>query len=165
LRIANVETSTDNLLQFITGNWGSIYRIEDNTSQQVSSLFIDEITDLDLSLFDSFLAVSGLPSYLLPNPGTVPAESSIELNSGQEKTTYAAAFTPDSSLLIQASLQDLMFWSVSDAVFLSSLSFADTALPDGEPVNLEVSPGGNLIALGTRDGLIHIFGIPQTGTE
>lgn len=164
-RITEVEISSGDLLKFVSGNWGSVYQIEDNTYQEISSPFMDEITDLDLSFYDSFLAVSGLSSYLIPNPGIDSAESSLDLDLGQAKTAYAAAFTPDGSLLIQASLQDLTFWSVSDAAFLSSLSFAETAFPNGEPADLEVSPVGNLIALGTRDGLIHIFGIPGTWTE
>jgi len=164
-RITEIEISASDLTQFIAGDWGSVYRIEDDTSQQVSSPFMDVITDMALSPIDSSLAMSGLPSYLLQNPISDSAEPSLEMNVMEKNTNYAAAFTPDGSLLLQASLQDLTFWSVNDPELLASISFADMAFPYGEPADLEVSPAGNLIALGTRDGLIHIFGIPNNKME
>lgn len=158
-RISEVEISDGNLLQFIAGNRGSVYRVEDSIAQQISLSAMDVVEDLKLSAGDAYLAVSGLPSYLLPNPESVLATTSLEVDPAQETAVYTAAFTSDGAVLIQATSQDLTLWSVEDSTLISSLSFYESEVPGGTPADLEVSPDGTLIALGTQDGLIHIFGI------
>jgi WD40 repeat protein len=73
---------------------------------------------------------------------------------------YALAFSLDSSIVTLATLQGLEFWSVEDGVLLSKLPLHETLTPEGKPAAFKVSPDGSMIALGTQDGLIHVFGLP-----
>ena len=160
-RISEVEISTRNDLQFVAGNRGIVVRIDHSLTQKITFADLIEVTDLKLSPDESFLSIAGFPAFLLPNPESVLATVSMEVDPGQDEAITSTAFTPDGSLLIQASEYELAFWSVDESALLFSLSLTDGAFTGGVPIDLEISPDGTLVALGTEDGLIHIFGIPS----
>jgi len=158
-RLRDVEMVSDISLQFISGNRNGIYRLKVNEALDVWASSENGLSDLAVSPNGDYLGAAGTQSWLLANLESPLSIDLHPLESEPHSKGYALAFTSDGSALILATEQDLQFWSAANARFLASLRIYDEAAPNGQPVAIEVSPDGMLIALGTQDGLIHIFGL------
>jgi len=159
-RILDVEFSDENLLKIISGEGNDIFLVD--SSGQIELLLSSEfnITDLSFSSDDQVLGTAGVQSWIIPNPERTPAMNTLLLNPDPDFQGYALTFTLDGSVLALATHQDLEFWSVSNGIFITKLSLYETIPPSGRPMDVETSPDGTIIAVGTEDGLIHIFSIP-----
>jgi WD40 repeat protein len=159
-RVTEVDLSSDNLTQFFAGNRNGIFIVHETESNEVLLSTGTGVTDIALSPGNDILAVTGANSWLLLQPTVGLPPEPQPMDAGLASDGYALAFNPDGTLLTLATIQDLEFWSVGDAGFLANLQIDESPVPGSRPVSLVFAPSGSLIALGTSDGLIHIFGIP-----
>jgi WD40 repeat protein len=158
--IQRVDLSADGEWMFLSGNRPgiTIFHGLERGNQLLSGE--DALTDLTLSEEDNFLAAAGTGVWLLEDPTTDFIGESIDLSGSLTGNIAALAFSPDRSLLAVTSERQLAFWSTASQTQLASLALPQNALNGSQPIGLAFSPYGDLLALGTRNGLIHIFGIP-----
>jgi WD40 repeat protein len=164
-RIEQVGLSADAQWLFFSGNRAGITAFHGLNQEGQWLADAGALTDLALSEEDAFLAAAGAQVWLLADPTAGGADEPAELPNGLAGTPAALAFSPSHSLLAVASGQEFAFWSTADQAPLASLSLPQNVLDGSRPVSLAFSPYGNLLALGTKNGLIHIFGIPTVPGE
>ncbi len=143
----------------ITGNRSGIFTFFNNSPAGIILDTAYGFNDLALGGFGRFLAVTGAQSFLLTYDPQTEFGPPKALDASLASEGYALAFSPDSSLLILSTSQDLEFWQVPDGQFLGHLNIYNTTTPNAWPVDLEIAPNGQIIALATHDSLIHIYGI------
>ncbi len=160
-RISAVCLSPINDLQYFTGNRKGIYVLAEAETKDVFLPEEPPVAAIALSPDSESLAATGQKTWLLENIVSEKSPEQHPLFWKEESRGLALAFTPNGSILIIASEAGFEFWSVEDVQFLAFLPYIDP-LPAGSlPVAVDVSPDGLLIALGSRDGLITIYGIPD----
>jgi len=164
-RLRDVEMVANTSLKFISGNRNGIFRLEANETLDV--WFSSEVgfSDLTVSPNELYLGAAGTQSWLLTNLEPALSINPHPLETDPLSKGVALSFTSDSSVLILATAQDLQFWSAANAGFLKNLPIYAEPAPNSQPVDVETSPDGMLIALGTQDGMIHIFGLPSTSLD
>lgn len=160
MRVTAVEHSPDDLTQYFSGNRGGIFVVESSETQGVLFSSDNGFVDMALSPDARTLAVTGANTWLIPALFPVSPVDPHRLALESTSDGYALAFTPNGSVLAVATQRNLEFWSVAEVNFLSTLHTNESTPVDPAPVALAISPRGMLIALGSQDGLIHIFGIP-----
>ncbi len=164
-RIHNVALNPQNLHLFFTGNRNGVYRFQDSTPLPVLLQSVYQFADLAAAPDLDRMALTGPSTWLVtfPDGDALPETMVFEADpaAGLATDAYALDFSPAADLLFTASIQDIEFWSVSEGSLLHHLNIYQETQPNARPMALAVSPDGRLIALATRNGLIHIFGIPE----
>jgi WD40 repeat protein len=155
-QITEVEKLSNSNINFISGNRNGIYLLKDTELLDVLIPSESKILDLTLSPDGRYLGAIN-ETILSIADLTAPLYT---FDSHPVSEGYALAFSLDSSIVTLATLQGLEFWSVEDGVLLSKLPLHETLTPEGKPAAFKVSPDGSMIALGTQDELIHVFGLP-----
>jgi WD40 repeat protein len=155
-QISNIEISSEGDLRFISGIKIGVFVVDDTEHLEPLILSDSVFSDLALSPNGDFLAtvseVGNLIVDISKKPYVLTALPSLE--------AYAISFTQDGSILGLATRQSLEFWSLEVESRLSCQPIYEEEVPGGLPVAMEVAPDGSMIALGTQDGLIHIYGLP-----
>ncbi len=164
-RIWDVVMPSNSAFRFISGNREGLFRLENTDIWECVLPLQNGFNDLALSSDGSYLGAAGTQSWLLTDLESGGDMKLHQLVSDPASEGVSLSFTLDGSTLILAGEQELQFWSTSEATLCSSMRFYAETPPDGRPVALEISPDGMLIALGTKDGLIHIFGLPLTSLD
>ncbi len=160
-RIYDVAQSFDSHWLFIAGDHAGIYAFYDADQENILLPEAISLTDLALSSDDASLALSGLKNWFLPNPTTYPPLNPIILSPEMTQKTYALGFSPDNTLLAAITDSDLLFWAVESQSLLADIPLPEEFLTDSVPIGLAFSPYGDMIVVGTENGLIHVFGIPS----
>lgn len=161
-RLEQVSLSADAEWFFLSGNRPGITTFHNLSRENLPFADLEPLSDLALSEEDRFLAAAGARVWLVENPTTsLPSEPTV-LTGNLAGLPTSLAFSPDRSLLAVSSGLELAFWSTADQTQLATLALPSNVLHGSQPVSLSFSPYGDLIALGTQNGLIHIFGIPAS---
>lgn len=163
-RLEQVSLSADGAWLFLSGNRPGITAFHNLNRGNTPLSDVGVLTDLALSEEDRFLAAAGVRIWLLENPTTPLAIEPIALPGDLAGQALALAFSPNHSLLAVTSGLELAFWSTANQTQITSLSLPPNT-PNSQPVSLAFSPHGDLLALGTQNGLIHIFGIPAASGD
>jgi WD40 repeat protein len=146
----------------ITGSRSGIFTFVNNSPAGIILDTVYGFNDLALGGFGRFLAVTGAQTFLVTYDPQTKFGTPKALDAGLAPEGYALAFSPDSSLLILSTIQDLEFWQVPDGQLLGHLNIYSATTPNARPVDLEMAPNGQIIALATHDSLIHIYGIANS---
>jgi WD40 repeat protein len=161
-RISQVGILPEDQRLVMTGNRSGIFTFVNNSTTDIILDTAYGFNDLALGGFGSFLGVTGAQTFLMTYDPQTGFGTPKTLDAGLASEGYALAFSPDSRLLILSTIQNLEFWQVPDGVLLGHLNIYNLTRQNALPMDLEIAPNGQLIALATRDSLIHIFGIANT---
>jgi WD40 repeat protein len=164
-RIFNVALVPQELRLFFTGNRNGVYSYQDD---RPLSVFLESIyypSDITADPNNNWMALTGPGTWLVDISQDGKPSQLTELDANPAANGYALAFSPAADLLVLSTIQDLEFWSVPEGVLLDHLNIDHQTQPNAWPEALAISPDGQLIALATHNGLIHIFGIPETSPD
>lgn len=158
-QISTVERASLDQSQYILAKGNGLYQVKDT---EITTLYVPPniaFRDMALSPNQRQVVVIGPRNWLIPALAANPLRNLRELISPNNAEAFAVAFTPNGTILIGATTDGLVFWSVTDSEILAYLPFSPPDLGANLPIDLVVSPDGALIALGRQDGLIHIFAV------
>ncbi len=164
-RIYDVAQSFDSQWLFISGNHYGVYAFYDADQENILLPDAVSVNDLALSSSDASMAIAGMRTWFLSNPTTYPPLNPIVLSTEGTGESFALAFSPNNTLLAAITSTDLIFWSAESKMMLEVLPLEENILDGSQPIGLAFSPFGDLIAIGTENGLIHLFGIPTLGDQ
>jgi WD40 repeat protein len=158
-RIGETLLGIDELTEFVSGNRTGVTSFA-GAGAETRLLSGFTLSDIALSTDGALLAAAGEEGLtLLPMfEGEIGAP--IQLDNGQGRHSFATAFHPDGSILADATLDEVRFWSVENATLLKTVSLAGFINPQNPPQEIAFSPDGNLLVLTSADGLIQVFGVP-----
>jgi WD40 repeat protein len=158
-RIGETLLGIDELTEFVSGNRTGVTSFA-GAGAETRLLSGFTLSDIALSTDGALLAAAGEEGLtLLPMfEGEIGAP--IQLDNGQGTHSFATAFHPDGSILADATLDEVRFWSVENATLLKTVSLAGFINPQNPPQEIAFSPDGNLLVLTSADGLIQVFGVP-----
>ncbi len=120
----------------------------------------DLIEDIALTGDGELLAGGGSSLWLLSKAPSGWQPQSIPISTAAEDEVYRVAFLPGSHVLLAAAKQTLSFYEINPRQQPTLLHTLPLPPSLDRPVDLTLSPGGSLIAIGSANGLIHIFGSP-----
>jgi WD40 repeat protein len=154
-QIKQVETPSTGLQKFISGLINGVFLFDAANQIELRELSDSSFSDLALSPNGDFLAAAGVAGSFVADLRT----TSFTITNMPSLEAYAVTFTQDGRILAIVTHQALEFWSAENGKLLSSLTLYEEDVPGGIPAVIEMASDGSMIALGTQDGLIHIFGL------
>ena len=160
-QILDLEKSTKTDLLFASSE-SSVWQIENETSRPLfSTIQGDDITDIALTSDGQLLAIGGDTVWVLKTDPSNTMTIKEQVTTSSE-SPFHAAFLPETRLLILVNAQKISFYFLEEDQ--PSALMDQFAVPPSliDPVDLALSPSGDLIAIGSVNGLIHIFGIPKS---
>ncbi len=155
-QISQVEIPSEDFQRFLSGFKAGVFAFDDTGQLEPIKMSNFGFTDLALSSNGDLLAAAGVGGSLMVDLRTQP----YALTNLSFLEAFALTFTQDGTVLVLATRQAVAFWSLEDGKRLTSLSIYDGEVPGGIPATIEIAPDGGMIALGTQDGLIHIYSLP-----
>lgn len=161
IQILGLEKQVESEMLFAAG-MQSILAIKGET---VAPLFSQDqgnvIADIAVTRDGRYLAAGGssLWLFVLEQAGwqSVPIQGSQPI----EGKPFRVVFLPEGNHLLAVDGQTLSFFSINqnhEATLRRQLELPPSL---DSPADLTVSPRGDLIAIGSENGLVHIFGIPK----
>jgi WD40 repeat protein len=120
----------------------------------------DKIEDLAVTWNGQMLAAGGSALWLFETSPSGWQIVPIDISPSSETDAFRVAFLPETTVLLAVDQENLSFYSVNQpqqAALLHQVLLPPTL---GVAVDLAVSSHGDLIAIGSDNGLIHLFGIP-----
>jgi WD40 repeat protein len=155
-KINALEMLTDGAFKFISGDQAGLFVFDNTGSLETLKVSDSGFSDLALSPDGNFLGAAGEGGSLIADLRTTP----YDITTLPFLEACAVSFTQDGSALALATRQGLEFWSVQDGSQLADCPLYEEDAPGELPAAMETAPDGSIIALGTQDGLIHIYGLP-----
>ena len=151
--VLRVDFSPEDAWDYLAGGISGLYAVKENEKIAIERM---HLKDFVVSQNEQTMALTGSGTSVLTNiqeEGFLNAHQlSFEGN--------GLALNTDGSLLVVAAGESLEFWSTKDRTKIHSFPIKDSNLPGKVPVQLAFSPDNTLLALGYRNGMIDVFGIP-----
>jgi WD40 repeat protein len=135
------------------------------TGETVDPLFTQDqgnfIVDIAVTRDGRYLAAGGssLWLFMMEQAGwqSVPIQGSLPI----EGKPVRVVFLPEGNCLLAVDDQTLSFFSINQNHEASLRRQLELPPSMDSPASLVVSPQGDLIAIGSENGLVHIYGIPK----
>ena len=158
-QIRAVDLSFINQNQYVLGMSDGVFRVDET---EITVLFAPRnigFKAMALSPNARQVAITGPTTWLIPALAVDPLTNLRELSFSSLESADTLAFSPNEDILCAAALQGLEFWSLNQGDHLAFKPFTPQPQKGNQPLAMDFSPNGTLIAIGKEDGLIYIFAV------